>query len=298
MSGASAPSVGRATVLVLLAACCFGSIGVLTVVATRDGTPLDGVLGGRYLLAAAVLLVVAGGPRRARLAPSHGARALLLGGGGQAAVAGLSLSSLRYIPAATLGFLFYTYPAWVTLFAVVRGSERVDARRVVALVLSLGGIVVMVGTPWSAPLPLPGVALALGAALAYALYIPLLGRLQQGTTGTVISTYISLGAGVLFAARAAFTGDATLRLGVVSWVVIAVLAVLCTVVAFIVFLRGLAVLGPVRTAIASTVEPFWTALLGALLLAQPLTTVTIVGGSLIAAAVLLLQLKQKDDARA
>ena len=292
MSGESRPSVGRATALVAFAACCFGSIGVLTVLATREGTSLDVVLGGRYLLAALVLLVVAGGPRGAALAPSHALRTLLLGGGGQAAVAGLSLTSLRYIPAATLGFLFYTYPAWVALFAVARGSETVDARRVAALALSLGGIVVMVGSPWSAPMPLPGVLLALASAVIYALYIPLLGRLQQGTTGTVVSIYISLGAGILFAARAAWLGDLTPRLPVVSWIVIAVLAVLCTAVAFITFLRGLGVLGPVRAAIVSTVEPFWTALLGALLLSQPITPATIAGGALIAAAVLLLQMKQ------
>jgi drug/metabolite transporter (DMT)-like permease len=292
VTGASRPSVGRATALVAFAACCFGSIGVLTVVATREGTSLDVLLGGRYLLAALVLLLVAGGPRRVALAPSHAMRTLLLGGGGQAAVAGLSLTSLRYIPAATLAFLFYTYPAWVALLAVARGSEKVDARRVVALALSLAGIVVMVGSPWSAPMPLPGVLLALASAVIYALYIPLLGRLQEGTTGTVVSTYISLGAGVLFAARAAWLGDLTLRLPVVSWIVMAALAVLCTAVAFIAFLRGLGVLGPVRSAIVSTVEPFWTAVLAAIILSQPLTTVTIIGGALIAAAVVLLQLKQ------
>jgi drug/metabolite transporter (DMT)-like permease len=61
------------------------------------------------------------------------------------------------------------------------------------------------------------------------------------------------------------------------------------VLAFIAFMRGLGRLGPVRTAIVSTVEPFFTAVLGAVALAQPFGVATLAGGVLIAAAVLLLQ---------
>ncbi|HJQ19932.1 MAG TPA: EamA family transporter, partial [Gemmatimonadaceae bacterium] len=64
-----------------------------------------------------------------------------------------------------------------------------------------------------------------------------------------------------------------------------------TTIAFLLFLRGLQVLGPVRTGIVSTVEPFATALLGALVLAQPLSASTGLGGALIAAAVIILQLR-------
>ena len=59
--------------------------------------------------------------------------------------------------------------------------------------------------------------------------------------------------------------------------------------AFVGFLAGLRILGNVRTAITSTVEPFWTTLLGVVLLAQPVGTGTLVGGAAIMAAVLLLQ---------
>ena len=44
-------------------------------------------------------------------------------------------------------------------------------------------------------------------------------------------------------------------------------------------------LGPVRTAIVSTVEPFLTALLAVVVLSQPLTLPTMVGGALVVAAV-------------
>ena len=68
----------------------------------------------------------------------------------------------------------------------------------------------------------------------------------------------------------------------------------CTVIGFMCFLRGLEMLGPVRTAIVSTVEPFWGALLASLVLAQPLTARTLTGGALVAAAVIILNLPSRE----
>jgi drug/metabolite transporter (DMT)-like permease len=256
------------------------------------------VLAWRYGLAAVVLASFSSftvGARALRLPRARALRMLLLGGGGQAAVSFLSLSSLRYVSAATLAFLFYTYPAWVALFAALRGTEPVDLKRGIALALSLAGIAIMVGAPGT-DVSTVGALLALSAAVVYALYIPLIGRLGSGLAPAVTSAYIAVGATVIFVVSDFIQGTATLPTSAGSWAAIATMAVLSTAIAFIVFLRGLAVLGPVRTAIVSTVEPFWTAVLGALVLSQPLTRSTVFGGAMIAAAVLLLQLRGRRSA--
>jgi drug/metabolite transporter (DMT)-like permease len=297
-------SAVRGTLLVVFAACCFGSISTLVVLATRGGDggaaapALATVLTWRYAVAAVLLAPLAWHERRRTgrglpLTAGALARGIGVAGVGQVAVAGLSLSALRWIPVGTLGFLFYTFPAWVTLLAALRGSERLDRRRLLALALSFAGIACTVGLPGAdgaAPgvRPWPGIALALAAAVAYALYIPYLGRLQARTSPTAASLLVCLGAGAGFALGA--RGDLAAPMPAQSWLMIAVLGVVCTVVAFNAFMRGLGRLGPVRTAIVSTVEPLWTAALGALVLAQPLGPATLVGGGLIAAAVALLQL--------
>jgi drug/metabolite transporter (DMT)-like permease len=298
------PRAPTASLLVAFAACCFGSISILTVLATREGTSLTKLLFWRYALASALLLPLARRSRTSAMPAPHGAaavRTVLTAGAGQAAIAFLTLSALRWIPAATLGFLFYTFPAWVTLFAALRGTERVDGRRVLALALSLAGIVLTVGAPsgedgvgssW------PGIALALGAALVYALYIPYLGALQSRMSGQFVALAMTSGAALMFALGAALDGTFAVALPPASWGAAVTLAVLCTVLAFQAFLRGLTGLGPVRTAIISTVEPFWTALLGAAVLDQGLTPGTLGGGALIATAVLLLQLPARTPAAA
>jgi drug/metabolite transporter (DMT)-like permease len=279
----------RAAGLVVVAACGFGSLSVGTALASGAGVSLTALMAWRYLLAAPLLVVIGGGIGRLRVPPARAAGLLLLGGAGQSLVTWLSLSSLAWLTAASLGFLFYTYPAWVAILAAAAGLERLTAPRVTALVLALGGITLMVGSPWSSAMPLPGVLRALGSAVVYALYIPVLHRLRGPLDAAVASTYVIAGAAVVFVAAAAGGGVLLTGMTLPMWGIAAGLAAFSTVMAFVCFLQGLAVLGPVRTAILSTVEPFWTALLAALVLAQPVGPGTLGGGLCIVIAILLLQ---------
>lgn len=282
-------AVTRATIEILLAALGFGAISILTVVATRPGgATLLSVLAWRYILATIALIVLTGRVTQLRIPPRRALAILLLGGGGQTVIALLALSALRFIPAATLGFLFFTFPAWVALFGIVRRTERLDVRRAMALLLALAGIAVMVGVPSAGSLT--GVVMALASAIAYALYIPLLERLQKGVTPAAASTYVCVGASVILVSIGLVSGAFTTDMSPTAWGAILVLALASTSAAFVLFLRGLAVLGPLHTAIISTVEPFFTAILAAVVLAQPLTTSTVVGGAMVATAVILLAL--------
>lgn len=280
----------RATLLVLVAAACFGSIAILTVMGREGGAPLLTILTWRYLVGSLGLLLVAGGVAKVRLPRARLVPLLVAGGIGQAIVTGTSLASLEYIPAATLAFLFYTYPAWITLIAAARRTERLTPVRAIALALSLTGIVLMVGNPFTTALPLPGLLLALASALCYAIYVPLLNRLGDGIPAAVSATWITAGAFLVLGGVAVATGQLAFA-GVTAqaWLATLAMAVFSTVLAFIAFLRGLAVLGPVRTSIISTVEPFWTTMLGAVALGQPIGPGTLAGGACIAAAVTLLQ---------
>ncbi len=276
----------------MISATGFGAIPILTSLAERSGASLLNALSWRYLLGTVMLALLAGSVKSLRAPLRRLLPVLLFAGGAQAFIAFVSLSALDYIPAAPLSFLFYTYPAWVAVIAAVRGTERMTPTRMLALVLSLTGIAIMVGTPSVGILHPMGVALALVSAFAYAMYIPLIGYYQVQLSESIAAVYSALGAGVLLVLIDLFTNHATVVLSPHAWMAIGALALWSTAIAFIAFLRGLRVLGPVRTAIISTVEPFWTALLGASVLGQRLTTATLGGGVLIATAVVLLQLRR------
>jgi len=281
-------STWRATLLVALAACGFGSISVLMVLGYREDLTLAGTMAWRYLLATPFLLAIAGRGLRELTWP-RGLVLLVAGGLGQVAISGISLYSLRWLDVATLGFLFYTFPAWVVVISAIRGLERVEKRKIIALALALGGLAVIIGAPRADALPLAGVVCALGAAVIYAAYIPLLHAMRGPLSASAASALVIAGAGIFYTIGAIWRGEFHVGLSPGAWAVIGALALASTVMTFIAFLNGLAVLGPVRTAIISTIEPFYTAVLGAIVLDQHVGPGTAVGGVLIGSAVLLLQ---------
>lgn len=282
-------SIGRATLLIVVSALSFGSISVLTVLITRAGVPLLTAMAWRYVVGAALLFPIIGVKQLGLVPRQRLVQLLLIGGFGQALITYLSLHALEYIPVGPLAFLFYTYPAWVALLAAMRRTERLTSMRAIALTLALVGVTVMVGAPSTDKLNPIGVILALASALLYSAYLPSLEHLQQGIPALVSTFLLVVGAAVTFVIAALISSELDLPTGVPVWSNIFVLALVSTVIAFSTLIKGLSVLGPVRTAIIATVEPFFTAMLGVAVLGNQLTLTTLVGGILIASAVLLIQ---------
>jgi drug/metabolite transporter (DMT)-like permease len=281
-------SVGRATLLIVVSALSFGSISVLTLLTTSAGVPLLTAMAWRYVLGAVLLGGVAQVKLIRALSRRRIAQLVLIGGVGQALITYLSLRALDYIPVGPLAFLFYTYPAWVAVLAAVRKTERLTAIRVFALILALAGVTIMVGAPTERLNPI-GVILALGSALLYSAYLPALEHVQDGLPALLSTFLLIVGAAVSFSIAALFAGELFVPRGPAVWSNIVLLALVSTVIAFSALIKGLSVLGPVRTAIIATVEPFFTALLGALVLGNQFGAATLLGGVLIAAAVLVIE---------
>ena len=285
----SATSIGRATLLIVVSALSFGSISVLTVLVTRVGVPLLTAMAWRFVLGAALLLALIGLKQLRSVPRQRVVQLLLIGGIGQALITYLSLHALEYIPVGPLAFLFYTYPAWVALVAAMRRTEKLTSMRAIALTLALVGVTVIVGAPSTDKLNPIGVILALVSALLYSAYLPSLEHLQQGIPALASTFLLVVGAAFTFVVAALVAGELYLPAAVPVWSNIVLLALVSTVIAFSALIKGLSVLGPVRTAIVATVEPFFTAMLGVAVLGNQLTVTTLLGGVLIAAAVLLIQ---------
>lgn len=294
--------IGAGTAYTLIAALGFAAVSTLTSLALAEHVSLYTVLSWRYVLGAVVMVTWIGSHSYPRMPWPEVTRFIVLGGGGQALLVGMALSSLRYISVGTLGFLFYTYPAWVTLVQALRGAETLTLRRVAALALSFGGIAVIVVVPGAAAremavafdgTTLRGVALALGAAIVYGMYIPLMGWMQKTHSVAVTSAYAKIGSAICFLLLATGERTFTMHLSATAWGAILALTLFSTVLPSLFFLMGLMRLGAVRTAIVSTVEPFLTAILGAVVLHQAVTPRLLTGGVMIVAAVVLLQFRRE-----
>jgi len=282
------------TLLCLGSGAAFGAMAVFGKLAYDDGATVGTVLAVRFLLAAALfwaLVLAHGGAREIRaLGRRDVGVALALGGGCYAIQAGCYFAALTRIDASLLSLLLYTFPAIVAVAAVLLGRERLDGRRLVALGLASGGLVLVLVSAGAGALDPVGTALALGAATVYSTYI----LVSEGVAGrvrpSVLSAIVCSGAAVSLTAGSALLGD--LRPGEVSvagWGWMACLAVVSTVAAVSFFFAGLRRVGPTSASILATVEPLVTVVLAFLVFGERLGVVQLGGGALVLGAVLVLQ---------
>jgi drug/metabolite transporter (DMT)-like permease len=279
--------------LTLISGLAFSILPIFNRLATAAGANLVTVLGLRFSIAAVVVWLLL--LRRPRVAmPRPRAIGLMLMGALYVLQSSCFFISSIRIPVAVTSILLYLYPAFVTVLAWAFLKEKLSARQAVSLALALGGCVLTLGAPqvggdWV------GIGFGVLSAVLYSIYIVLGARLQVGIPALTASGYIMASAGAIFLLFGGATGQFNFALDLQAWLSILGLALVCTVVAVMLFLAGIKYVGPSQASIISTVEPVGTALLGALLLSEGLGLLQILGGALVIAAVVLLSTRRSKD---
>ncbi|MGY1630876.1 DMT family transporter [Geodermatophilus sp. SYSU D01186] len=289
--------------LCLLSAACFGAMAVFGKFAYAAGVSPDALLLLRFTSAAVLLggvLLVRPELRSDREAPASGAltrRFVLTGLGlgvfGYATQATLFFAALERIDASLVALVLYTYPALVTVAAVLLGRDRLTPARALALVVASGGALLVLLGAGALRFDALGVGLALGAAVTYTIYILVSDTAVHRVPPVVLSALVMTGAAAALAGRAAATGGVDLGFGPGGWLWVCCIAVVSTVVAMLAFFAGLRLTGASTAAILSTLEPVVTTVLAALTLGEFLTPVQLLGGLLVLASVAVVQLRPR-----
>src|SRR5215210_6207676 len=272
--------------LCLVSAAGFGAMAIFAKEAYATGLDVTTLLALRFPMAAAMLWALIALRRR----PLGSPRGLAIGGLlglWYAAQAGLFFSALERIDAGLASLLLYAYPALVTVAAFALGRERPDRRRVGALVLASAGVALVLAGGGTGDLDALGAALALGAAVAYTVYIVASDRLASTTPAVPFAASVVTGAALAFAVAAALNGGIEASGEGVMWA--AVLASVSTVMPIVLFMAGLVRVGPSTASIASTVEPPFTVALAWIVFGETLGAVQLAGGALVLSAVVILQ---------
>jgi drug/metabolite transporter (DMT)-like permease len=284
------------TLICLASGAAFGAMAVFGKLAYGEGATVGTLLAVRFALAAALFwaLVLAGGAvcEVRALRGRDVAAGLALGGCGYALQAGCFFAALQRIEASVLSLLLYTFPAIVAGAAVLLGREPLDGRRLAALGLASGGLVLVVAGAGAGALDPLGAALGLGAAVVYSTYILVGERLAARLRPQLLSALVCTGAAVPLTAGSALLGE--LRPGALTgagWGWLACLAVVSTVAAISLFLAALPRVGPTTASILSTVEPLATVVLAFLVFGETLGGLQLAGGALVLAAVLALHVR-------
>ena len=268
--------------LVAVSAAAFGTAGVLARAAYDDGTDPTGLLVCRFVLATVVFASVGFvRRRRPRLRPG-----LVVMGGGYFLQSFLYFTAVDHASPGLVALLLYTYPALVVVLAAAVLRTPIGRTVAVACAVALAGTAVVVG-PTAGDASGLGIACGLGAAVVYSGYILLGSRVLTDVDPLAASTVIMATAAAGYVAVFAVARP-SLPSSAGGWAAVAAVAVVCTVVAVLTFLAGLARIGPADASTVSTVEPVVSVVLSAAVLHEAITGWTVLGGLLVAGAVVTI----------
>ena len=308
-------------VLILAAACLFGSGPFFARIAYDAGmTPLP-LLTWRYVFATIVgwLFVSASlNGRRSLLALTPRTLAILVFLGIlYVGNAGGYTAALQTTPASLVAIIVYLYPAMVAVMSM-RYARRLEGRRPwLALAVSTAGVALAVGgIPRDADIPVSGLLLAFTCAVVYAVWIVLAARLRGERPGSDTSSDEmiaatgpddtgasgrgpdALASSAIMSTTTALTAAALALLvgGDLSPTAVPASAWLALVgfgtfsgIAVVSFLAGTRRIGAARAALVSTVEPVYTIVLATVLLGETLDPIQVLGGTLVVCGVLLAE---------
>jgi drug/metabolite transporter, DME family len=293
--------------LIVLAAVCFGTLGPLSRFAEDAGVSALTLVTWRAGLGAAVMALfisarmVAGSARpiALRAIPPRDRWFMVA-----AAVANTMLNFSVFVAFGRISIalallVFYLYPALVALVSVIWFGERLDAVRWAALGISFAGLVlVLAGADGGiGRVDLLGIGLAFLGGLAHVFYVLAARHGFAHVPGPQAAALTMGGAAALYLVIAAATGALG---GLVApaasvdalWPVL-VAGVIGAGIPTVAYITGIRRLGPSRASILAMLEPVIGVLLAAWLLAERPTLVQLLGGALILAAAVLLQLRPR-----
>ncbi len=271
-------------IYIVISAASFGTLAILGHYARAAGIDTFTLLFLRFTLAA---LIMAGILLVKREGVPRGRTLGLLVGMGAIGYVGQSfcyLTATQYASAGLVALLLYLYPIFVAILSVIFLKEKLNRVKIIALALATTGVALIVdpqGGQWL------GIALAIGAAAIYSVYIIVGAGVMKKVSAISSATVIFASAGFVYGALMAFKGPQW-PTSADGWLVVAATVLIATVIPVVTFLAGLKRIGPTDASMLSTLEPVVTVVLAALLLGETLQPITLLGGVLILIAVIVL----------
>lgn len=194
--------------------------------------------------------------------------------------------------------LLYTAPVMVMIMSVFLFKEKLTATKIIAAAVAFAGCALVTGAvDGSLALNTAGVLTGLGSAFGYALYT-IFGEyaLKRGYNSITITlyTFIFASIGVLpFANLPDLAGKIIVNPQVMGWG--AVLALVVTVLPYLVYTIGLKTVEAGKASVMATIEPVVATLVGVIVFAEPLSASGIIGIVLVAFSLAMLNIKTEKE---
>ena len=289
------PSKKFDLILIIIAACFWGSMGVFVRKLTAFGFDSIQTVSIRVTLAAIIFSLFLFIKQRSGFKNSFRDIPLFLGLG----LGSILFFTVCYFTAITImslstaAILLYTSPIWIMLMSIILFHEKLNCRKVIAVLSAFTGCVLVSGISGNA-VTLKGLLIGLGSGIGYGLYSILGSVALKKYSPYTVTTYTFLTAAVGSwiickpADMLAKFANAD-NLGVLILFCI-LTAIVTAVIPFLSYTLGLRSIEASKAGIIATIEPVEATILGFIFFSETITLLSGVGIVLVLAAVIILEL--------
>ena len=290
ISDDSRPAWGLASIVLAAALWSVAAVGARHLF-DRGVDPLE-LAAARSFIAAVCLVSI---PAARRKGPGGSAVAVIALGLCIALVNAAYYSAIARLDVAVALVLQYTAPALVVAWVALRNRRPPTGEVILALLVTFAGVVLVSGIFGASvkEVNVAGIAFGLAASLFFATYTLLSERAGEsyGVMGALLRGFSAASVmWIVFQATQGWPSDLVEAANLPSVMFVGIAG---TVLPFIFFLWGVQQVRAERGAIAATSEPILAAVVAWVWLGQALTAIQIIGGFLVIAGVILLQLRRK-----
>lgn len=282
--------------LIILAACFWGSMGIFVRRLTEYGFSSIQIVSVRVTLAALIFCIILLFKDKSgfKIAVKDLPLFLGLGVGSVLFFAYCYFASIRIMSLSTAAILLYTSPIWIMLMSFFFFKERLTAIKILALILAFLGCVLVSGISGEG-ITFAGLMLGLGSGIGYGLYSILgtvaLKRYSPFTVTTYAFVFAAVGSWFICKPGDMLSKFTTARSLGFLMLFCLLTALITAVIPFLAYTLGLNRMEASKAGILATVEPVVATLIGIVCFSEKLTFLSALGIILILCAIILLNIK-------
>lgn len=281
------------TICVTITSICYGLVPSFSFMAFGMGVETETLLFNKFLYASVIMWVFLF-VRKIRFRFSR--RAALTMIVTCAGYIGMSTSlyiSFDYISGSLATIISFTFPAMIVTIEMITGMQPVKLSRILAVILSFAGLVLIVWDP-EMKANFLGVLFAFGAAVGYVIYLfGLSAKSVKEENSFAVAGYVMLSAAAVNFIRCYLSGKPLFVTEPNQIGMMILLSVVCVFLAILFYAIGVRLIGPGNASLVNTMEPVLACIFGHFLVGDVLTKIMILGSLLVVIAVLITNLPDR-----
>lgn len=275
-------SKAKGFIFVLLSGLGFGFIGVFSRLAFQNGLSVGDLLFWRFLTASLILGTSLFLFKRnwLKLPLKQILISMALGCLGYAVFSSLYFKSIEGLSIPLAAMILFTFPIFVNVGSILFLKERPSRLQIISLVIASIGLIVLLWGPMFVESSI-GVIYGLGAAITYAIYVLVSGKVQKNVNPLASSFYVILSAALTLFIFHRPDLNLAMQITEMQFISIFGLALICTIGPLTLFLAGMQHIPSSQASVIVMIEPVVATISAWLFFAETMGPLQMIGAIIV-----------------